>query len=43
MASLAYWIVLLDLREPVAIHEDDVTLQMRGALSANFFTNNPVF
>lgn len=42
MRTLGHWVMILNLFEAEFVHKDNVTLEMRGARFANFFTNNPV-
>ena len=42
MRTLGHRVMILNLLEAVFVHKDNVTLEMRGARFANFFTNNPV-
>ena len=43
MTALGHWVRIRNLLEAVSVHEDNVTLEMRGARFANFFANNPIF
>ena len=42
VTTLGHRVRILNLLESVAVHVDNVTLQMRGAALADFFANNPV-
>ena len=43
MTTLGHWVRIRNLFEAVSVHEDNVTLEMRGARLADFFANNPIF
>ena len=43
MATLGHRVRIRNLFEAVSVHEDNVTLQMRGARLPNFFANDPIF
>ena len=42
MRTLGHCTRILNLLESVAVHVDNVTLEMRGALFSNLLANNPV-